>query len=61
MNLLMKQAIRTIKIIGPAYPYRGGLASYNERLAREFVKQGYLVDLETFTLQYPNLLFPGKT
>ncbi|WP_423129057.1 glycosyltransferase [Gaoshiqia sp. Z1-71] len=57
----MKQTIRTIKIIGPAYPYRGGLASYNERLAREFAKQGYRVDLETFTLQYPDLLFPGKT
>jgi len=52
---------KTIKIIGPAYPYRGGLASYNERLAKEFLKQGHQVDIETFTLQYPNLLFPGKT
>lgn len=52
---------KTIKIIGPAYPYRGGLASYNERLAKEFLNQGYRVDIETFTIQYPNLLFPGKT
>lgn len=53
--------IKTIKIIGPAYPFRGGLASYNERLAREFTTQGYRVDIETFTLQYPGILFPGKS
>ena len=32
---------KTIKIIGPAYPYRGGLANYNERLAREFLAHGH--------------------
>ena len=52
---------RTIKIIGPAYPFRGGLAAYNERLAREFASQGFQVEIETFTLQYPGILFPGKT
>jgi len=50
-----------IKIIGPAWPYRGGLATYNERLAREFISQGFRVEMETFTLQYPGFLFPGKT
>jgi glycosyltransferase involved in cell wall biosynthesis len=53
--------LKTIKIIGPAYPFRGGLAAYNERLAREFATQGYQVEIETFTLQYPKILFPGKT
>jgi glycosyltransferase involved in cell wall biosynthesis len=57
----MEKTIKTIKIIGPAYPFRGGLASYNERLAREFLDSGYHVDMETFTTQYPNLLFPGKS
>ena len=52
---------KTIKIIGPAYPYRGGLASYNERLAKEFIAQGHQVSIETFTLQYPGILFPGRT
>ena len=52
---------KTIKIIGPAYPFRGGLASYNERLAREFQNQGNQVEIETFTIQYPSLLFPGKS
>jgi glycosyltransferase involved in cell wall biosynthesis len=50
-----------IVIIGPAFPLRGGLASYNERLAREFMKEGYETSIFTFSLQYPNFLFPGKT
>ncbi|VBB46759.1 Glycosyl transferase group 1 [uncultured Paludibacter sp.] len=50
-----------IIIVGTAYPFRGGLAAYNERLAREFVRQGNDVEIYTFTLQYPSFLFPGKT
>ena len=53
--------MKTVKIIGPAHPYRGGLAAYNERLAEEFRKLGYQVSIETFTFQYPKFLFPGKT
>jgi glycosyltransferase involved in cell wall biosynthesis len=47
--------------IGPAYPYRGGLASFNDRLARQFSAEGHSVRIVTFRLQYPKLLFPGKT
>ena len=50
-----------ITILGTAHPYRGGLAAFNERIAREFQKEGHDVKIETFTLQYPNFLFPGKT
>ncbi len=50
-----------IAIVGTAYPYRGGLAAFNERLAREFQKEGNDVVIYTFTLQYPSFLFPGKT
>jgi D-inositol-3-phosphate glycosyltransferase len=50
-----------IVIIGTAYPYRGGLAAFNERLARQFVNEGHDVKLLTFTLQYPGFLFPGKS
>ena len=50
-----------IAIIGPAYPYRGGIAAFSERLAREFQSEGHEVKLYTFTLQYPAFLFPGKT
>ena len=50
-----------IIIIGTAYPYRGGLAAYNERLARQFASEGVDVSIMTFTVQYPSFLFPGKT
>ncbi len=50
-----------IIIIGPAHPLRGGLASYNERLAREFQQQGHNVTIYTFSLQYPDFIFPGTT
>ena len=50
-----------IVIIGPAYPLRGGLATYNERLARAFREAGDEVRIVTFSLQYPDFLFPGQT
>ena len=40
---------------------RGGLATYNERLARAFKEAGDTVRIVTFSLQYPNFLFPGQT
>lgn len=48
-------------IIGTAWPFRGGLAAYNERLATEYQRNGYDVTIITFTVQYPGFLFPGKT
>jgi len=48
-------------IIGPAHPLRGGLASFDERLARAFQSQGNEVSIYTFSLQYPNFIFPGTT
>lgn len=51
----------SIVIIGPAHPLRGGLASFNERLARAFQQQGNNIVLYTFSLQYPSLFFPGTT
>lgn len=50
-----------IAIIGPAHPLRGGLASYNERLAKQFIDEGNEVTIYTFSLQYPSFIFPGTT
>ncbi len=50
-----------IVLLGPAHPYRGGLASYNERLAQQFIEEGNETEILTFTLQYPGFFFPGKT
>ena len=50
-----------ILLLGPAHPYRGGLASIMETMAREWQSRGHEVRIYTFTVQYPSLLFPGKT
>lgn len=50
-----------ITLLGPAYPYRGGLATIIETLAKTFSNRGRRVRVSTFTLQYPKLLFPGKS
>lgn len=52
---------KKVLLVGTAHPFRGGLASYNERLIKEFCDLGDQAIIETFTLQYPNFLFPGKT
>ncbi len=50
-----------IVILGTAYPFRGGLSAFNERLAQELMKMGHQVQIITFTIQYPSFLFPGKS
>ena len=47
--------------MGPAYPYRGGIAALNERLAKQLINEGHNVNIVSFSLQYPGFLFPGKT
>ena len=48
-------------IIGPAHPYRGGIAETNHELALAFNKNGKKVQIWTFNKLYPKLIFPGKT
>lgn len=48
-------------LIGPAHPYRGGIANTQHSLAKALTKEGYQVKLWTFTQLYPALIFPGKT
>ena len=52
---------RKVCIVGTAHPFRGGMADYNESLARAFQKNGDEVTIINFTTQYPSLFFPGKT
>jgi glycosyltransferase involved in cell wall biosynthesis len=53
---------KNIVIIGSAYPLRGGgIATFNERLATQFQNEGHNVTIYSFSLQYPNFLFPGKS
>jgi D-inositol-3-phosphate glycosyltransferase len=50
-----------IIITGPAYPYRGGPATFNDRLAQQLSAEDHDVEIYTFRIQYPGFLFPGKT
>jgi glycosyltransferase involved in cell wall biosynthesis len=50
-----------VLIIGPAYPLRGGLATFNQRLCRQFMDEGHDCSIVSFSLQYPSFLFPGTT
>ncbi|MCB9224837.1 MAG: glycosyltransferase [Crocinitomicaceae bacterium] len=57
----MESKKKKIILVGTAHPFRGGLASYNERLIKQFLDEGHEAEIYTFTVQYPNFLFPGKT
>jgi D-inositol-3-phosphate glycosyltransferase len=53
--------VKHVVIAGPAHPLRGGLAAFGERLGKAFQDEGCRVTLLSFSLQYPNFLFPGKS
>jgi glycosyltransferase involved in cell wall biosynthesis len=44
--------VNKLVIIGPAWPLRGGLSAF---------EKGIQTKIDTFSLQYPNILFPGKS
>jgi glycosyltransferase involved in cell wall biosynthesis len=50
-----------LALVGPVYPYRGGIAHYTTMLYRELVARGHQVSLYSFKRQYPRWLFPGRT
>jgi glycosyltransferase involved in cell wall biosynthesis len=53
--------LKKVVIIGPAWPLRGGLATFDQRLAEEFTNDGMDCEIYSFSLQYPSFLFPGTT
>jgi glycosyltransferase involved in cell wall biosynthesis len=50
-----------ICVVGPTYPYRGGIAHYTTLLVKHLREAGHWVQLYSFIRQYPRWLFPGKT
>lgn len=51
-----------IFIVGSAHPLRGGgISTFNERLAEVLMEEGHDVTIVSFKLQYPSILFPGKS
>jgi glycosyltransferase involved in cell wall biosynthesis len=50
-----------LALVGPLYPYRGGIAHFTQSLGRRLEARGHTVHAVTFRRQYPELLFPGRT
>ncbi len=50
-----------ISVVGPTFPYRGGIAHYTTLLVRHLREQNHEVYLHSYSRQYPRLLFPGNT
>lgn len=49
-----------VVIVGPTWPYRGGIAQYTTALAHHLGRH-HEVTLISFARQYPRWLFPGRT
>lgn len=52
---------RRIALVGTMHPYRGGIAHFTETMYRGLLDRGHEVLPVTFSRQYPDFLFPGKT
>ena len=52
---------KKIILVGPAFPLRGGISDSNHSLAIALRSLGHEVKLLSFSFQYPNFLFPGKS
>lgn len=48
-----------ICLVGPTYPYKGGISHYNTTLCNELSKR-HNVFLISYKRQYPSFLYPGK-
>ena len=50
-----------IILLGPFYPYRGGISDTNEELVKRLIESGHSVNVINFKMLYPKYIFPGKT
>ena len=50
-----------LALVGPVYPYRGGIAHFTTQLGVELCAAGHPLRVISFARQYPSWLYPGKT
>jgi glycosyltransferase involved in cell wall biosynthesis len=50
-----------VALVGPTYPYRGGIAHYTTMLNQALCDRGHDVLLMSFSRQYPAWLYPGQS
>ncbi len=48
-------------LVGPTYPYRGGIAHHTQFLDQALQELGHQTMVISFQRQFPALLYPGKT
>ena len=51
---------KKVLLLGPAHPFRGGIADTQNYLAQNLNTLGHETHVYTFTTQYPKLLFRAK-
>jgi D-inositol-3-phosphate glycosyltransferase len=56
-----KESSDKIILISTAFPYRGGIAATTDRLAQEYASRDTSVEIWTYKLLYPKIIFPGKS
>ncbi len=49
-----------VALVGPTHPYKGGIAHHTTELAHRLAARGHDVRLESWSAQYPSLLYPGQ-
>jgi len=61
LHVIIGKAEMRISVIGPVYPYRGGIAHYTTALINAMQQLGHTVQTISFQRQYPGWLYPGKS
>jgi glycosyltransferase involved in cell wall biosynthesis len=51
----------TLSLIGPVYPYRGGISHFTSSLTRAFCELNIDLQVISFKRQYPKWLYPGES
>ncbi|MDQ1295679.1 MAG: hypothetical protein QG608_3564 [Actinomycetota bacterium] len=49
-----------IALVGPAHPFKGGVAAHTTETAHRLSAAGHRVDLVSWSRLYPRLLYPGE-
>ncbi len=49
-----------IALVGPAHPFKGGGAAHTTELAHRLAGRGHDVTIESWSRQYPRMLYPGQ-
>jgi glycosyltransferase involved in cell wall biosynthesis len=49
-----------VAVVGPTYPFKGGVAAHTTELARRLALAGHDTDLVSWSRLYPSLLYPGQ-